>query len=436
MILLIISLAFGQILPQLPPPADLNPPTQRPILIPLKSDTMAVELSAFSPFGVQVIARRDGSLISARTQISVKKRNDFFNGFSRYAALRASVVSSPLQLGIASRYYNFLTEEEKSYLDGNISGTWYNSFLFLQMDSKIFTSDIMEKKRSGASLQTGLFTELPWAKLMWVTDGFILPDGAGAITTLITQHQFGFMMITPEVQGYAFRDSANTMNYDIGAGLDVIAVLGNLALELEGKYKKADYVIFDSLFLHPITAQLKPNLRPYWVENGIRLGANYRGVELALDAKNAQGFFWQSEECANDKGICIALDRTEYLRLEGELGIRIEKKYVSNTLNASVFLIGDDTPWTPRWTFTDSLCLHFTSWGVFSKVEAGGKRISQALTDAPYLLVSTGLYYDREPFRVVLRADDLFDRRFQPWPGLADSGRRIGLRVSFFSTKW
>jgi len=442
---LIALLLINQpIIPQLPPPPELEPPLERPVVIPLEHDTLGVSMALGAPFGFELLARQDGPILSGRTALSIHERADHFHGLQQLgkAQLVANIKSLQIASGIQGlRYANTdLTEEfghpeaandpePRSYADAWLRGLWHHLNLLAGVEAQAYTSTMSGNHRSGGQATARVFVDRPWARLLSRNQARINPEGMEFLTDAIFQYQASFMLITPALQGRLSPTQDNPAG--AGASLNLVAVLGNLSLEFEGSYRRKIPILLDSMLLAPVQATLAPEVQPHILTDHLRVGAGYEGVEVSIFTEQGEGLFWQ----AGPQGY-PQVGLFDFSQTGGRVATKLERDKLSLVGKLRFLFSEPQTPWTPLWEFTDSMSVKLARWEAFVLIGASGERRSGEVYESSYALLGCGVFYEREPFRLLLRADDLLDRRPQCWPGLPDAGRRVTLSVALFSTEW
>ncbi len=256
---LIALLLINQpIIPQLPPPPELEPPLERPVVIPLEHDTLGVSMALGAPFGFELLARQDGPILSGRTALSIHERADHFHGLQ--------------QLGKAQLVANIKSLQ--------IGGLWHHWNLLAGVEAQAYTSTMSGNHRSGGQATARVFVDRPWARLLSRNQARINPEGMEFLTDAIFQYQASFMLITPALQGRLSPTQDNPAG--AGASLNLVAVLGNLSLEFEGSYRRKIPILLDSMLLAPVQATIAPEVQPHILTDHLRVGAGYEGVEVSI----------------------------------------------------------------------------------------------------------------------------------------------------------
>lgn len=438
--LITLLLLAQPIMPELPPPPELEPPYERPVVIPLEYDTLGVSMALGAPFGFELLARQDGPFLSSRTALSIHERADHFHGLEQLGktALVVNIKSLQIAAGVQGlRYENTVLPEgldrpaagSRSYADARLQGLWHRSDLLVGVEAQAYTSTMSGARRSGGQATTRVFLARPWARLLSKTQARLNPEGMEFLTDAILQYQAGFMLITPSIQGRLSPKGNNPAG--AGASLNLLAVLSNLSLKFEGYYRRKTPVLLDSLLLAPARASFAPEVQGHILSDRLQVGAGYEGVEVSIFTEQGQALFWQ----AGPQGY-PQVGLFDFNQTGCEVGAKLERDKLSLVGKLRFGFSEPQTPWTPLWELTDSMSLKFAPWGAFVLIEASDKRRSEEVYESSYALLGFGVFYEREPFRVLLRADDLLDRRPQRWPGLPDAGRRFSLSVALFSTDW
>jgi hypothetical protein len=442
--LLPIILFAQPILPELPPPPELEPPLERPVVVPLEHDTLGVGLAVGSAFGFELLARQDSPLLSNRSALSLYERTDHFHGMQQLGKALLTLDIKPIQVSAeieGIRFENFASldeleysvEEEtpqpRFYADASLEGFWHRKNLLAGIETQAYSSTMSGSERSGGETTARVFADMPWGKLLSRTEARLDPEGIGVLTDAIFQYQAGFMLITPSVQGRVYPNEDALLG--AGACLNLLALIGTLSLEFEGFYHRARPLLLDSVLLGPVNAGLAPDVQGRTLTDQLRLGAGFEGVEISVFTEQGEGVFWQQ----GDEGLA-ELASIDFSQTGGEVGAKLERGRISLVGNLRFFFAEPETPWTSLWEFSDSMSVKLNPFQAFVLIEAMGQRGSEGAYESSYALLGCGVLYEREPFRVLLRADDLLDHRPQLWPGLPDAGRRFTFAVSLFSTDW
>lgn len=422
----LISLLLSQIiLPELPPPPELEPPADRPVVVPLGYDTLGVEIVLASRLGFEFTARRNAPGLIGRTSLGMYERRDYFKGAEQRARIDITRCFNSLQLGAGADVAAYQSAScEQSYGTLSLRGMWQGTDLLAGLSAQGYDSRMSDELREGIILTSTLFIPTDWARFLLRVRGSAEPEGELLVADGFIQYQWRSVLITPRLQ--------TRVPFGVSAGGSILALLGNVTLELEGDYRHLQPVLLDSFLLDPVTASLASGTNPWLIQDRLRLVAGYRGVEVAVFFTNGNHLYWQMSADGSMPGITSG----DFFRTGAEMSVDLERSGVSNQSTLRVLAFEPDNTWTPLWGFTDSLSFHRKGWGGFVAIEAGGERATGEVLAEPYALVGFGVYFEREPFRALLRADDLFDRRPQRWPGLAEPGRRLSLSCALFSSRW
>lgn len=442
---LLAMILFAQpILPELPPPPELEPPLERPIVVPLEHDTLGLGLVLGSGFGFELLARQDSPLFSSRSALSVCERTDHFHGMQQTGKAVLTVNLKPIQVsaeieGIRFENSASLDELEYSgtgenprprlYADASIEGLWHRKNVLAGIKTQAYSSTMSGSERTGGQTTARVFADMPWGRLLSRTQARINPEGIEVLTDAIFQYQAGFMLITPSMQGRVYPNEDALLG--AGACLNLLALIGTISLEFEGCYHRSRPLLLDSILLEPVNAGLAPDVQGRRLADQLRVGAGFEGVEISVFTEQGEGVFWQR----GDEGL-PELGSIDFFQTGGEVGAKLERGRLSLVGNLRFLFAEPQTPWTSLWEFSDSMSVKFNSFQVYVLIEARDQRRSEDAYESSYALLGCGVAYEREPFCVLLRADDLLDRRPQRWPGLSDAGRRLTFGVSLFSTDW
>jgi hypothetical protein len=438
--LITLLLLAQPIMPELHPPPELEPSHERPVVIPLEHDTLGVGMALGAPFGFELLARQDGPFLLSHAALSIHERTDHFHGLQQLGKtqLVANIKSLQIAAGIQGlRYENTALPEwfdrpameSRSYADAWLQGLWHHSDLLVGVETQAYTSTMSGAQRSGGRATARIFAARPWAKMLSKTQARLNPEGMEFLTDAIFQYQAGFMLITPSLEGRL----APAQNNPAGAGasLNLVAVLGNLSLKFEGCYRRKTPLLLDSVLLAPVQATLAPQVQGHILADRLQVGAGYEGVEVSIFTEQGEGLFWRT----GPQGF-PQVELFDFNQTGCEVGAKLERDKLSLVGKLRFGFSEPQTPWTPLWELTDSMSVKFTPLEAFVLIGASGERRSEEVYESSYALLGCGVFYEREPFRVALRADDLLDRRPQLWPGLPDAGRRFSLSVALFSTDW
>lgn len=434
MIGLVVLIFLQPVLPELPVPPDLEPPTERPAVAPLEYDTMGISLNLGSTISFEFLARNDEPRLSECAKLALAERDDHYRGTDRYAYLDITGVLGAFQSSASAQFISRSTScdwvDSRRYSNLNLVALWHRSNLLAASRLEGYASTLSGQNRNVAGLSAKLFWTGSNVRLLSRNLVRLDAHTLGIISDLIMQSQVGFLLITPRV-GLAILPDEETF-FRPGAGLDLLAVLGNFTFDLEGYYRQTSSFIPDTMLLGPVEASLAQGIPPYTFCDLVQAKLGYRGVDLTLFAEHGSGPFWEFDSL---RGL-PQLQIQEFSRSGGKFGFSLEQGNFTNTGSLKVFLPGAATSWTPLWELMDSL--HFTgsTLGGFFKISASGERESRGISEQPYVLVGAGVYYEKEPFRLLLRVDDLLDRSPFLWPGIRGPGRRVSLSVSLFSTEW
>lgn len=426
--LILQTLLTQPLLPELPPPLELQPPTRRPVVVPLEHDTLGVGLNAGNPLGFSVIAREEGPKLSAKAGLTILQRNDHYNGFERNGVINAAGKIRNLLLTAGFRLFDFTDTTPHGFTDLSLGLFWHESTVLATLSAHGFSSTMAGKKRHGGDVFAKFYWDNPWARTLFAAQARLYPEGWGVLSDVRTQHQIGFILITPSLQGCVIPGEEEP--WRAGVGLNLLAVFSDLSLELDASYNKTRPVIVDSFLLAPVNAGIGPDASFYHLTEEIVLGAGYRGVEFSFFAEQGSANFWQTNQ-----GLAL-LGEESYANVGAEVRVGLERGGFSNFGSLRFLFNEPTTSWTPSWEFSDSLSVQAAGFGGFVVMDAGGDRRSGEILAPPYFLLGSGVYYDDEPFRVVLRADDLLNLASQRWPGLPGPGRRVSVELLLFTTRW
>jgi hypothetical protein len=421
--LLTIILFTQPILPELPPPPELEPPLERPVVVPLEHDTLGLGLALGSGFGFELLARQDSPLFSNRSALSVCERTDHFHGMQQTGKAALTVNFKPIQVSSeveGIRFENLVSLDEleysgaeetpqpRFYVDASLEGLWHRKNLLAGIKTQAYSSTMSGSERTGGQTTARFFADMPWGRLLSRTQARIDPEGLAVLTDAIFQYQAGFMLITPSMQGRVYPNEDAL--FGAGACLNLLALI---------------------VLLEPVNAGLAPEVQGSRLADQLRVGAGFEGVEISIFTEQGEGVFWQQ----GDEGL-PELGSIDFFQTGGEVGAKLERGRLSLEANLRFLFAEPQTPWTSLWEFSDSMSVKFNPFKVFVLVEARDQRRSEDAYESSYALLGCGILYEREPFCVLLRADDLLDRCPQRWPGLPDAGRRFTFAVSLFSTDW
>lgn len=424
-------LAFSQpILPEFPPPLDLEPPTDKPLVIPLENDTIGVGIDLGSPFGLDIAARQDGGLVSYRAYLSLHERNDYYEGVERMLKGALKGVIGKFQTGASVDARSYSSAEEKFFSDAILFGFWHHTNTLAGFELQRYESTMNNDDISGYALNARFFLDKSWAKALIKNATFIRQGSFETYVDGFMQYQLGFILLTPNLQARVLTSEKNPLG--AGAGLNLIAVIGNFTLGLDGRYKYATPVILDTFLLNPVNAGISDAAKSRLLEDRLGLILGYRGVEIEGFVSRGEGFFWQRDGTMPYPLLTLV----PYTLAGVEARTKLERENVSSTGIVRINLYQDGTVWTPPWLLSDSLTVRFNSIGGFGIIKTSGPRVCAFEEIGPSVELDAGLFYEREPFRVVLRADDLLDSRPQIWPGVLPSGRRLSLSLTLFSSEW
>lgn len=435
-IFMLIFLFRQPVLPQLPPPPELEPPQNRPLVIPLENDTLGVEVVVGSPFGFGFLFRQDGSVFSTRGWGSAHERVDHFRGLEGRGLLDAVFVFQPFQ--VHTRFEGVYFQDSSSvsgyidplYANSSLDLLWHLEEFLAAMQTSGYYSTMTQNRRRGGKITLRFFSDRPWGNLLSRTQIMMSPEGQVLISDGFFQSQLGIVLLTPRLQGSI--DFGTDTPLGGGAGLNVLGVLGNLTLEIDGIYHCFSLIDLDTFLIDPVYASILPGFKGYEISDRGFINAGYQGVELGVFFERGEWFSWQF---AQTDGIA-EISRYQDTRFGLQTNMRLERKNVSNTGRLRVLASTPSNFWIPPWEFVDSLAVSIEPWGGFIVLNAEGERHCTGLEEPAYVLLGCGLWFEREPFRLLLRVDDLLDFRPQRWPGLRDPGRRFSLTVSLFSTEW
>lgn len=430
-LLLLLMLVTQPVLPELPPPAQPQVPTEQPVVIGLGQDTLSIQVLFGKPFGFGALARRDGEVISVRTRLGACERADHFQGLQRSAAAELAGNLGAVQLRSETQAASFSpldNREDRFYGEAYLSGLWHGSGLLTSLKLGGYASSLPGTRRKGGRGSLRLFTELPWGRLLSRTQISVEPPGLGVVTEAYTQHQLGFVLITPKLEARFLPEEPSPWGW--GAGLCMIAVVGSFSILAEGRYQEMSMVILDSVLAEPVQAVLDTRAERYTLTDEARAGIGFHGVEVFLFAQKGKGLFW----LAPDSLGFPRLSSRVFSRTGTEVNLKLERDYFSN-VGTMYLVFSEPCDWIPPFKIIDSLSVNLGSITGFGILEVGGERTTDGYSDAGYTVLGCGVSYRREPFLFTLRADDLLDRRPMRFPGLADGGRRFSFLVSLFELR-
>ncbi len=436
-IYLLTILLAQPILPELPVPPELSPSLERPVVVPLEHDTLGVRLTLGAPLGFKLFTRQDDPRFSHRTSLWFVQRTDHFCGRQHAAsmALVASLNQVQIVSGIeAVRFENTVPLEDsgaqwpRSYANTSLEGLWHRQTLLAGIEAQAYSSTMSATRRTGGQTTARFFADMPWARALSSTQARLDPEGLVVLSDAFFQYQAGFMLITPSLQARLHPHEDNLLG--AGASLNLIAVLGTLSVEFEGSYRRQNPVLLDSALLGPVQAGIVPQTRSRTLTDQLRIGAGYEGVECFVFTEQGEGVFWQSDL----QGL-PAIGSSDFSHTGAQVETKLERGRLSMAGTLRFLFAEPQTPWTPLWELRDSMSVRFSPFAAFVLIQAADERRSEEAYQSAYALLGCGVFYEREPFRVLLRADDLLDRRPQLWPGLAEEGRRLSLSVSLFATE-
>lgn len=425
-----VLLVFMQpVLPELPPPSELEPPSQRPTVVPLEYDTLGIAMQLGSSYGFCLLARNDGPVLAERGRLALTERNDHFKGMERFAYLDVAGTLRAFQSFASFQVYSFETSSSRNYVNPSIASLWHNANLLVAARLQGYASTMSGEDRRGADLSAKVFWGIPTIRILERNQARLDPRGFSFISDFTMQSQLGFLLITSGLEVAILPEKENL--FRPGAGLDLLAVLGNFTIDLDGHYQQTTPYIPDTLLLAPVQASISGDVTSCVFSDRIQVKLGYRGVDFTVFAERGRQPFWELDTIS----ALPELQMQEFSRGGTEVHLALEHGYFSNFGSLRVFLTGVNTSWTPLWELNDSLNVRWSDWGGFFNVSAAGERRSRDTNEQPYVMVGIGFFYEKEPFRLLLRTDDLFDRRPLFWPGVPGPGRRVSLSLSLFSTK-
>jgi hypothetical protein len=427
---LFLALISQPILPELPTPPELEPHSQRPVVLPLENDTIGVAVMLGSPFGLDLFFRQDGPSLSYRGGGGVSDRRDYYQGIERRARIAFKNTHKALQLGCAAEVCDFRDTQARSFANVSLFGFLHHRNTLTGLELLGYRSTMTLAERMSGSFLGRFFWQTPWFNTLVRLRSDLDQKSFGMFADGIFQYQLGFLLLTPSVQARFLPQTSKVAG--AGAGLDVIAVIGNLSLELDGRYSFSHPVVVDTILLGPVSASLAPGLDNHLTEDRLSFCLGYQGVEMSVFASRGDDFFWSADSLDS----LPLLTESEFSRIGAEVKMKLERPYLSNNGFLRVYFTGYETPWTPLWSLSDSITARFGYFGAFGKLEASAGRTAAWISESPSVVAGLGVFYDMEPFRLSLRVDDILDRRPQLWPGLASSGRRVSFLVTLFSSKW
>ncbi len=430
-VLALSLILFAQpILPELPIPPELEPHSERPLVLPLENDTIGMAVMLGSPLGFGLFFRQDGPKITYRGEGSFFERHDYYSGIERKAKLSLKNIFKPFQLGTTVDTRNFLSEDSRSFSTASVFGFMHHLNTLTGLELQGCRSTMALEERISGSVLARLFWQAPWFNTLFHLRSSIESQSFNMITDGILQYQSGFILLTPSIQARFQSGTERTLG--AGGGLNVIAVFGNLSLEVDGRYSYARPVLLDTFLLAPVKASLDAGLDNLLTGDRLSFGLGFQGVEMNLFAARGEDFFW-TEDTLDSLPL---LTNVPFSRLGAEVKIKLERPYLSNNGFLRLYFNEPETPWTPLWSFSDSMTAHYDRFGLFAKLDACASLSAAGVYEAPYVVAGAGIFYEIEPFRLSLRVDDILDRRPQLWPGVESTGRCISLFVSLFSSKW
>jgi hypothetical protein len=427
--LFLFFLICQPVVPDLPELLDLPAPTKRPIVVPLEYDTISLGMYLGNSLGFDLIARYDTTSINGRAYIKSIDRRDHFQGVEQQGVIDIIYSSNHMQLdlngfGVEYRQASGNPEQyETNYGTASLYGLWQKNKYLGSVEAGGYRSWMTGNLHQGAWVSSRFFLETPWARMLYKLSGRVDSNRISVVADIFGQRTHGSFLITPRVQ----------LRYPFGAsvGGTFLALLGRITLELDGDLRRFSPVVLDTFLNGPVSANIEAGTDPWFVKDHLKLGIGYSGVNVEVFLENGDKLYWQKMA-----GGIPELTSNQLLTGGIDAKLRLEHKNLSNYGGARVLFAPPGEVWEPQWLLSDSLTLYKNHWGSFIVLTAGGERYAPGDQDDAYALIDLGVYYQREPFRVLLRADDLLDRRPFRWPGLADPGRRISLVVGLFSCGW
>lgn len=430
MILLPLILISQPVLPELPPPPELDPHAQRPFVLPLENDTVGVDLVLGSPFGFDLFFRQDGAFLSYRGAASLCERRDYYSGMERKARFALKNVFKSFQLSSNFDCRDFRGPDTRSFYTATVAGFLNHSNTLTSLEFQGYRSRMTVPGKSGGNLLARMFWQAPWFNTLFRVRGALDGPSLELVTDGMLQYQYSFILLTPSIQARFIPGDENPIG--AGAALNAIAVFENLSLELNGCYNCTYPLLLDTFLFAPVTASISPDAQSHFTDKRLAFGFGYKGVEMNLFVAGGTNYFWTQDTIDS----LPLLQESPLSQTGAELKIKLERPFLSNNGFLRIFFNEPETPWTPLWAFSDSITARYKYLGAFAILDACAARSTLLTYEAPYIIAGAGMFYELEPFRAVLRVDDILDRRPRSWPGLASPGRRVSLSVTLFSSKW
>lgn len=419
---------FSQvIIPELAPPETLDAPSERPAVVPLGYDTLGVEVFLSTRLGFDFTARRDAARFAGRTSLGMFERRDHFEGAEQRAKIDLASTFNQMQVVAEVEAVGFQSthiSREKTYGIAALSSFWQAPDFLIELLAQGYRSRMQEESGDGLILKSRFLIPRDRTRFLARVRGSMESAGDAVVTDCFIQHQWGSILLTPNIQA--------RLPLGASAGLNVLALLGNLALEFDGCYRRFQPILLDSILIEPINAAIAYSTEPWLIQDRLSMGLGYKGVQVEIFAVNGDHLYWQ---VSSDSSIPVIGPR-DFFQGGAEVKVELERKDISNQTVLRLFAFDPGDTWIPLWSFSDSLALQLEPWGGFISLKAQSERSTGQVTSEPYVLVGVGVFYEREPLRVILSADDLLDRRPSRWPGLREPGRRVSLSCAFFSNRW